>query len=152
MGITNWFLGSSGASFSTGRYVLVYARTCTASPEFVSIWRRYYIDTLKLPPFSLTLLFAAFCCLRLLLIGLSVLFFLPWPWVFILNCSEEKNQCNKTAVPAPWTLTCMYIYIFCGKARYYSENMFYLCESFSGVSFWIWLSVIFFCVILSLQS
>lgn len=116
MGITNWFLGSSGASFSTGRYVLVYARTCTSSPEFVSIWRHYYIDTLKLPPFSLTLLFVAFCCLRLLLIGLSVLFF-----SFYLDLDDEfsywtalrkRIQCNKTELCRLPELSVVCIYTF----------------------------------------
>lgn len=116
MGITNWFLGSSGASFSTGRYVLVYARTCTSSPGFVSIWRHYYIDTLKLPPFSLTLLFVAFCCLRLLLIGLSVLFF-----SFHLDLDDEFSYwtalrkriwCNETELCRLPELSVVCIYTF----------------------------------------
>lgn len=150
MGITNWFLGSSGASFSTGRYVLVYARTCTSSPEFVSIWRHYYIDTLQLPPFNLTLLFVAFCCLRLLLIGLSVLFF------FYLDLDDEfsywtalRKRINATKQSCAGSLNSqLYVYIhFLWKSKALQQKyMFYSCESFSGVSFCIWLSVIFFCV------
>lgn len=162
MGITNWFLGSSGASFSTGRYVLVYARTCTSSPGFVSIWRHYYIDTLKLPPFSLTLLFVAFCCLRLLLIGLSVLFFL-FTLTLMMSFHTELlwgKEFDATKQSCAGSLNSqLYVYIhFLWKGKVFRQAfwkrkyMFYLWESFSGVSFWIWLSVIFFCVTYCLQS
>lgn len=162
MGITNWFLGSSGASFSTGRYVLVYARTCTSSPGFVSIWRHYYIDTLKLPPFSLTLLFVAFCCLRLLLIGLSVLFFL-FTLTLMMSFHTELlwgKEFDATKQSCAGSLNSqLYVYIhFLWKGKVFRQAFwkqkitFYLCGSFSGVSFWIWLSVIFFCVTYCLQS